>query len=173
MKRNDLIRAMRSAEPAAFTDQNNFASMLDALKSFKRLEISLLAVLANLCCRFCRKSKDQRLFERIQDYHNRQLDIRSIMSNLVTVQDFLSAFLTKNQKVLLAHQKSRVLKLEESSDGSGQASFGDKSTDAVGKFNLARFKREMAGVAPADDFEWNLALGVLEYRVNNVRNKGR
>ena len=58
------------------------------------------------------------------------------MSNSIALQDFLTAFLTKRQKALLVHQKSRVAQINESDQGSK----GDKFTDFLGKFDKERFE---------------------------------
>ena len=60
---------------------------------------------------------------------------------------------------MLAHQKSRVAMLNKKE----KPLEGDNFTDILGKFDEARFEQVMAGYEPADNFERNLALGVLEH----------
>ena len=58
---------------------------------------------------------------------------------------------------MLAHQKSRVVKLEESRKILDK----DMDIEILGEFNGARFEKAMEGFEPTGSFERKLALGVL------------
>ena len=73
--------------------------------------------------------------QRLQDFKTKQIDIRSIMIDSLTLQDFFSAYLNKKQKTLLAHQKSRIAKLIETH----LASDCNTYADILGKFDQATF----------------------------------
>ena len=70
-KRKQLIKAIKSSEPGAFANQNNFGTLLDTLRNLKSLKISLKESTANFCCRLLRKNKGHRLIQRLQDYSNK------------------------------------------------------------------------------------------------------
>ena len=64
------------------------------------------------------------------------MDIRNLISNSIAINDFFKTFLSKRQKALLMHQKSRVVALDKS-----EKSFDiDKDTGVLVKFDEKRFE---------------------------------
>ena len=105
------MEAIRNADRQAFANQSGIQTLFAELRNLQSLQTVLKQGAANFCCRLLPRSKGQRLMQTLQNYNTKQLDIRRIMSNSIALQDLLSSFLSKRQKALLAHQKSRVAQL--------------------------------------------------------------
>ena len=86
-------------------------------------------------------------------FHTGQLDIRKIISNSITLRDFLRSFLTQPQKVLLAHQRTRVATKKLSTAKKKASKFADHSSsdeEAFMKFSSSTFVQQMTEFEPTN-----------------------
>ena len=67
----------------------------------------------NIFCRFLRGHKGHKKIQRLADFQTAQLDIRNLISNSIALKDFFRCGLTKQQKVLIAKQRTRVAECED------------------------------------------------------------
>ena len=94
---------------------------------------------------------------RLRLLYMKQLDVRRLISNSLTLQHFLNSFLTKPQQTLLAHHRSRVGNI--ASDESQGATGADD--DPLGNLPSPSFEKDLRGFEPVDMFDKNLVRGVL------------
>jgi len=90
-------------------------TLIDFNKHLERVKISLREIISNFFCRCVRKHKDVRSVQRLADFKTAQLDITRIISNSISLRDFFRFFLTRQQKALLARQRTRVATLNGNS----------------------------------------------------------
>ena len=69
-----------------------------------------------------------------------QLDIRRIIANSISLQDFIRCFLTKPQQALLTHQRTRMGALN--TDGE-ESSPEEADADPLGNFPSATFVEDL------------------------------
>ena len=106
------------------------------------------------------------MIQKLADYNIEQLDIRRIIKNSISLQDFLRNSLTRKQKVLMAHQRTRVATLDHSSSESVNG------IDApIGKIDALTFHQEIAGFEPKSHLDRQLIQGVL-YR-NGIKHSNK
>ena len=129
--------------------------LADSVSHLARFKFSWYLTLMNCLCRCLRKNKGHPKVQRLTDYYVKHLDIRSIMRNSISLQDFLRCWLSEKQKVLLAHQRTRVATSDKNRSTNSEAE------DPLGKFSAEIFVRKMNGFEPKDDFERRLVQGVL------------
>mmetsp|Transcript_25843 Transcript_25843/g.34559 ORF Transcript_25843/g.34559 Transcript_25843/m.34559 type:complete len:213 (+) Transcript_25843:929-1567(+) len=91
-------------------------TLIDFNKHLERVKISLRENISNFFCRCVRKHKGVRSVQRLADFKTAQLDITRIISNSISLRDFFRFFLTRQQKALLARQRTRVATLNGNSD---------------------------------------------------------
>ena len=107
------------------------------------------------------------MIQKLADYNFEQLDIRRIIKNSISLQDFLRSSLTHQQKVLMAHQWTRVATLDHCSSESVNA------IDATnGKIDALTFHQEIAGFKPKSRLDRQLIQGLL-YRNGIKHSKQR
>ena len=112
------------------------------------------------CCPRCFPlSKGKRKSRRIGQIYSKQLDIERLVSNSIGLRDFLRCYLTTNQRILLAHQRTRVAKESDYSQKSSSETSSDDET--AEKYDAEKFKKRMEGFQPTSKFEQNLVKGVI------------
>ena len=96
------------------------------------------------CCPRCFPlSKGKRKSRRIGQIYSKQLDIERLVSNSIGLRDFLRCYLTTNQRILLAHQRTRVAKESDYSQKySSETSSDDETAE---KYDAEKFKKRMEG----------------------------
>ena len=87
-----------------------------------------------------------------------QLDARRIIANSIAFQDFLRCFLSRPQKALLFHQRTRIGSLDLKT---GPLSSQAEEEDPLGDFTSAKFEKDLINFEPITNLDKNLLLGVL------------
>ena len=122
----------------------------------------------SICGQFLRL-KTTKHQEQVQELRKKQLkqfeqdiDIRSVVRNMIDTRILLKRFLTKTQRVLFQLQRSRAIELDQ--DGLG--SFSDeKACFLMGKKQLKQAETELEGFEVKKNLDKLLLLGVLKREV--------
>ena len=114
----------------------------------KPLKISNLDSLLNCICRTFRKHKGHKSIQKLVDSKTKQLDIRRIISNSVSLRNFFRCFLSPQQKALLAFQRTKVASVDKKAHKSCSSSEEEFSAKVA-----KRFERTMLGFVPKDSFD--------------------
>ena len=64
--------------------------------------------------RIFRRRRGLNRIQKLADFKTAQLDIRNIVSNSIALKDFFRCYLSRQERILLAYQRTRVLASEES-----------------------------------------------------------
>ena len=92
------------------------------------------------------------------DAKTAQLDIRSLVSSQIALKDFFRCYLSRQQRVLLAHQRTRVA--VTSDDGEATDAYGSDN-DPIGNIDQESFAKAMRGFKPSSAYERKMMQGVL------------
>ena len=86
---------------------------MDAVKRLEPINLKVKHLLLNFFCRFFRRRRGLKKIQKLVDHKQSQLDIRNLIDNSLAFKDFKRSFLSHEQKLLLAHQRTRIAESSE------------------------------------------------------------
>ena len=139
---------------------SNMQALITSVIDLKSVKISLWNSQLDCLSRGRNKLRRQKAVMDLSKRYSQQLDVRRIISNSIAFQDFIRCFLSRPQKALLFHQRTRISFLN-SQESQKSDSSEDEDVNPLGNFTSAKFEKYLKYFEPQGMLDKKLLLGVL------------
>ena len=131
--------------------------VIDSIQNMQSVRVNKWLSFCDCMFRGMKRKRRQKAVQRLRSLYMKQLDVRRLIFNSLTLQNFLNSFLTKPQKTLLTHHRNLVGIV--ASDTSQGATGTDE--DPLANLPSPSFAKDLQGFKPVKMFDKNLVEGVL------------